>query len=65
MQDGYSRPATGELITAKKDPEVLWFRDTKGLAIQPHPEWMPLTSKFNEWVLTQVEHFCFNSTATV
>jgi len=61
MQDGWGQPATGELITQKKDPEVLWFRETKGLAIQPHPEWGPTNSKFNEWVLKQVEHFCFKS----
>jgi len=65
MQDGWSRPAEGELITAKKDPEALWFRDVKGLAIQPHPEWMPKDSKFTEWVLAQVESFCFKSKATV
>lgn len=65
MRDGWGQPATGELIDKKIDPEVLWFRDVKGLAIQPHPEWMPSTSKFNEWVLAQIEHFFFNSKATV
>jgi len=65
MQDGWGRPATGELIDKKTDPEVLWFRETKGLAIQPHPEWMPVSSKFVEWTLAQVEHFCFNSTVKV
>ena len=65
MRDGWGQPATGELIDKKIDPEVLWFRDVKGLAIQPHPEWMPNTSKFNEWVLAQIEHFFFNSKATV
>lgn len=65
MQDGWSRPATGHLIEQKIDPEVLWFRDTKGLAIQPHPEWGPINSKFNEWVLSQIEQFCFNSVKAV
>ena len=61
MQDGWGKPATGELITQNKEPEVVWFRETKGLAIQPHPEWGPDNSKFNEWVLAQVEHFCLKS----
>jgi hypothetical protein len=61
MQDGWCKPATGPLIDAKQDPEVLWFHQTNGLAIQPHPEWGPTTSKFTEWVLAQVEHFCLKS----
>lgn len=65
MHDGWGQPATGPLISKSIDPEVLWFRDVNGLAIQPHPEWGPVTSKFVEWTLTQVEHFCFNSKATV
>ena len=64
MEDGWHKPATGELIDQKLDPEVIWFRDVKGLAIQPHPEWMPHSSKFCEWTLKQIEHFCFKS-ATV
>jgi len=55
------KPATGELVDKKIDPEVLWFSETKGLAIQPHPEWMPSTSKFVEWTLAQIEHFCFKA----
>lgn len=31
-------------------PEVVWFPDIKGLAIQPHPEWMGPTHPFNEWL---------------
>ena len=65
MHDGGSKPATGELIDQKIDPEVLWLRDVKGLAIQPHPEWGPTDSKFNQWVLAQIEHFFFNSKVTV
>jgi Peptidase C26 len=61
MQDGWCKPAEGHLIDQKLDPEVIWFRDVKGLAIQPHPEWGPQNSKFNEWVLTQIEHFFFQS----
>ncbi len=65
MQDGWGRPAEGELIDQKLDPEAIWFRDVKGLAIQPHPEWGPTNSKFVEWVLLQVEQFCFNSVKAV
>ena len=64
-QDGWGNPAKGELIDKQVDPEVLWFRETLGLAIQPHPEWMPPGSKFVEWTLAQVESFCFNSKVTV
>lgn len=31
-------------------PEVVWFPKTKCLAIQPHPEWMPLNHPFNLWL---------------
>ncbi len=60
MVDGWGKPASGPLIEQNIDPEVLWFRDVKGLAIQPHPEWMPSTSRFSLWCLEQIEHFCFN-----
>ena len=55
----YSKPATGPLRDKNIDPEVLWFPDIKGLAIQPHPEWMPGTSKFVQWVNEQIERLCF------
>lgn len=57
----FSQPAEGELIDQKIDPEVLWFRETRGLAIQPHPEWGPQNSKFVDWTLQQVEHFVFKA----
>jgi hypothetical protein len=31
------------------DPEVVWFPDIKGLAIQPHPEWMGDSDPFVQW----------------
>ena len=37
-----------------KEPEVVWFPKIKGLAIQPHPEWEPEPSNFNEWILTEI-----------
>lgn len=33
-------------------PEVVWFPDIKGLAIQPHPEWMDTRHPFNVWLNT-------------
>lgn len=34
----------------EKTPEVVWFPDTRCLAIQPHPEWMDSTHPFNVWL---------------
>lgn len=31
-------------------PEIIWWPDTKCLAIQPHPEWMPSSYPFNMWL---------------
>lgn len=50
----------GKYIEEKKDPEVVWYPDIKGLAIQPHPEWHQSSKDpFPQWVLKQVEKFCF------
>ena len=53
------RPATGELVDKKIDPEVLWFPEIKGLAIQPHPEWMPPEAAFPTWCNKQIKSFMF------
>ena len=34
----------------KNAPEVVWWKETKSLAIQPHPEWMPHHFPFNMWL---------------
>jgi gamma-glutamyl-gamma-aminobutyrate hydrolase PuuD len=34
----------------EKAPEIVWWEDTKCLAIQPHPEWMPHDYPFNMWL---------------
>lgn len=31
-------------------PEVVWWPDTKCLAVQPHPEWMTSDHPFNVWL---------------
>lgn len=31
-------------------PEVVWWPDTKCLAVQPHPEWMASDHPFNIWL---------------
>lgn len=61
----HGKPAEGELIDQKIDPEVLWFQDTKGLAIQPHPEWGSPGSQFVQWTLSQIEHFVFKAAKAV
>lgn len=39
-----------EYFNRKNTPEVIWYPDTKCLAIQPHPEWMDSTHPFNVWL---------------
>ena len=41
------------------DPEVLWFPDVRGMAIQPHPEWMDKKQEFPKWIVEQVLNFTF------
>lgn len=58
-QDGFTpKPIVSELMDKKKDPEILWFPDVKGLAIQPHPEWMPIGAQFVKHVVSLVRQFC-------
>lgn len=54
----YGKKPTGVLFEKQIDPEVLWFPKVRGLAIQPHPEWMPENSQFVKWVLEQVTSYC-------
>lgn len=48
--DENDRPHT--LVNA---PEIIWYPDTKCLAIQPHPEWMPSDYPFNVWLNALIE----------
>ena len=36
------------------EPEVVWFPEIKGFAVQCHPEWHT-TSHFNEWMFNELE----------
>jgi len=54
--DGFfPKPVEREL---DKDPEIVWFPDIKGLAIQPHPEWMPVGSQFVKHTVELVREYC-------
>ena len=50
----------GMYIEKQIDPEVVYFRDVNGLAIQPHPEWHEKSDdEFPKWILQQIEYFFF------
>ena len=36
------------------DPEVVYFPKVKGFAIQPHPEWGPTGTEFNNWIVEEL-----------
>jgi gamma-glutamyl-gamma-aminobutyrate hydrolase PuuD len=42
-----------------KEPEVVWFPQTRALAIQPHPEWMENTDEFPTWCRNLVREHIF------
>lgn len=42
-----------------KEPEIVYFPQINGFAIQGHPEWMQKNSPFNEWIMKQIKYFCF------
>lgn len=52
-------PAHLDLKTFK-EPEIVFFPEIKGLAIQGHPEWMTNKSPFNVYVLELVEKYLFS-----
>lgn len=37
-------------VMVSNTAEVVWWPDTKCLAIQPHPEWEDTTTPFNHWI---------------
>lgn len=39
--------------------EVVYFKDTNCLAIQPHPEWMSPDTPFNHWCAEQIKTYLF------
>ena len=50
----YQETDKPELI--KIIPQVIYFPEIKGLAIQPHPEWMQQSDPFVKWI----NQLCFN-----
>lgn len=55
----YSGPE-GEIVREiKVDPEVVLFPDVNGFAIQPHPEWGPMGTEFNNWLLEEINFRLF------
>lgn len=39
--------------------EVVYFKNTNCLAIQPHPEWMSPDTPFNKWCAKQIKTYLF------
>lgn len=46
-------------MAGKVDPEVVYFPNVRGLAIQGHPEWMSEDDLFVKWCLDKIEDYCF------
>lgn len=42
-------------IEIQNTAEVVFFPDTKSIAIQPHPEWMKSSHPFNVWINSIIE----------
>lgn len=51
--------AVSILEGTNKEPEVVYFPDVNGFAIQCHPEWHPEYHPFNTWVHDEIEQICF------
>jgi hypothetical protein len=43
-------------MDVEKDVEIIWFKDTKSLAIQGHPEWA-LGTPFHNYCIEYVKEF--------
>jgi hypothetical protein len=43
-----------------KEPEVVYFPEINGMAIQCHPEWHQKNDPFNEWICEQIIDKQFN-----
>jgi len=46
-------------MQGKVEPEVVYFPQVNGFAIQGHPEWMSGGSPFVEWCLENISKYCF------
>lgn len=46
-------------MTGKVEPEVVYFPQVRGFAIQGHPEWMQEDSLFVKWCMENIQKYCF------
>lgn len=46
-------------MSNKVEPEVVYFPQVRGFAIQGHPEWMQEDSPFVTWCLENIQNYCF------
>jgi GMP synthase-like glutamine amidotransferase len=46
-----------------KHPEIVYFNEIRGLAIQPHPEWMA-EGPFNDYIRGLVHDYCLTGKTT-
>lgn len=44
----------------KVEPEVVYFPQVRGFAIQGHPEWMQVESPFVKWCMENIQKHCFD-----
>jgi gamma-glutamyl-gamma-aminobutyrate hydrolase PuuD len=59
----YGRDSASEAFThsaAFREPEVVYFPDIKGLAIQGHPEWAHEEGPFVKYCLDKVQEYLFD-----
>lgn len=46
-------------MKGKVEPEVVYFPQVRGFAIQGHPEWMREKDDFVKWCMTNIQKYCF------
>lgn len=51
----YIGEADQDIGPIEKEPELIWYPKLRALACQPHPEWMPESSEFVKYLLSQIE----------
>lgn len=56
----YQGEYASENLKQAVDPEVVWFPEIKGFAIQGHPEWMDGKDEFVQWCLKTIKQKCFD-----
>lgn len=61
LSSTYQDGLNGEVeMESKVEPEVVWFPDIRGLAIQGHPEWDDPKGSFNAYILDLVREKALN-----